>query len=136
MLFALSLWPFLVHHMKPAKTSKNHGTLTSAAASWLHFSQSPHLFSPKHPAHAPSAAAPSNPYSSTPFVPYSPPQIVRNDVNKISQYRWGPSLCPNQEYALSFIFDNTAAGWKVLLINRTCGSKSHVMRCTGDTASY
>jgi superfamily II DNA helicase RecQ len=52
-------------------------------------------------------------------------------VNSISRFRWGPQLRPNQEYALSFIFDNTAANGKVLLVDRTGGGKSHVMRCAG-----
>ncbi|KAL7512035.1 hypothetical protein ACHAXN_008982 [Cyclotella atomus] len=58
--------------------------------------------SPKRPTRAPAAAAAtSNPESSTPFLPYSPLRTIGDKVNKISQYRWGPSLRTNQEYTPS-----------------------------------
>jgi superfamily II DNA helicase RecQ len=53
-------------------------------------------------------------------------------VQQISSFRWGvDTLRPNQEYALSFIFENSSAGGTALLVDRTGGGKSHVMRCAG-----
>jgi hypothetical protein len=77
---------------------------------------------------AASSAAPSNPYTTTTVTPFAPSANAKSLVQKISRYRWGmPNLRPNQEYALSFVFENTSAGGTALLVDRTGSGKSHVM---------
>ena len=74
---------------------------------------------------------PSNPYRSN-AVAYSPPSTVKRHVTQISRHRWNvPELRPRQKHALGFIFYNKASKGTVLIVDKTGGGKSHIMRCSG-----
>ena len=74
---------------------------------------------------------PPNPYQSN-AVNYSPPSTVKRHVTLVSRHRWDvPELRPRQQHALASIFYKKATNGTVLIIDKTGGGKSHVMRCSG-----
>ena len=93
--------------------------------------------SPKRPSMLPQPtlrinSAPKNTYNTSSAPRYFVSQQTKDDVNCVSFCCWGVStLRPFQEYALGFVFENKSSDGTVVLVDRTGGGKSHVMRCAG-----
>ena len=78
-----------------------------------------------------ASAAPANPYPAPP-PPYSPPQHIIDALTQASQHYWGvETLRPRQSLALATLLHNKRCDRQLLLVDRTGGGKSHVMRLLG-----